>query len=377
MNYEVVPYHPQFADQILALTQHLWSADPALNADHLRWKHLDNPHNRDRALYLVVNGPEVVAMRAVCESMWEVPGIETPVPMACPCDLVVGPAHRGKGIVPVLMGEIFRDLEARGFDHTINLGASPITLRHSLKLGAKSAGLVGLVARRSARWRRRTAIIGAVRAMPGLWRSASYVARRLRGPHGRAFETLEDRSARSVGDLAAIRVDSEARIDAMIELVRRIGPSPGIRLVRDARFWRWRSRNPMGIRRYLYAGGEKLDGYLVLEASTSSFVDARSVTILDWEAADAQTAEHLLRAAVQWGDFDEILSWSATMPVAQRRALPALGFVTPTEEVNAKYGRGTVLLQPVRERDRAGPWKLGRLPALELNSWDLRPAYLV
>ena len=87
----------------------------------------------------------------------------------------------------------------------------------------------------------------------------------------------------------------------MADLVARQAYDGRIRHVRDARYLAWRFQNPLHEYRFLLAGGDRLHGYLVLQAYRLSRHGAAN--IVDWEASDPAVRRALLHAAVEWGGF--------------------------------------------------------------------------
>jgi hypothetical protein len=143
--------------------------------------------------------------------------------------------------------------------------------------------------------------------------------------------------------------------------------------VRDVEYFSWRFQNPLATYRFLFHGGEQPDGYLVLEASTSDLSDRNTVTIVDWEGVDDDVKAKLLDAALTWGGFVAINSWSSTLSDSSRNCLANAGFVQPEDAGRFGRRRPAVLIKAVQENVNGGNWLLEGSRLLDLESWDLRP----
>ena len=371
--YEIVPYSVGFKSQVAELQRHLWSSNPSLNQDYLEWKYERNPYLQPPLIFLALSGADVVGMRGVIGSRWELGSPSRSVVLPYATDLVTRPDHRSRGLITSLLKSPFKELAARDYQYVINLSASPMTLAVSLRLGWRSAGDAGLVVRRGWGWSREHQAHRILHRMPGLWRFADRLAPVVSGVRGRPFRSLDTKAWMRRGQPSHVTVAQAPRPDAMATLVRHLGHDGRLRPVRDVEYFSWRFRNPLATYRFLFHGGDLPDGYLILEASTSDLGDRNVVTIVDWEGVDDDVRSRLLDAALMWGEFVAINSWSNTLPVSSRKCLSNAGFAQPDEIGRTGRRRPAVLVRSVREEGADGEWLLEGSRLLDLASWDLRP----
>ena len=371
MTYEIVRYEPAFRDQVAELQRHLWGNDVTINAAYLDWKYHQNPYLDDPLICLAVRAGRVVGMRGMFGARWEIGTPAEHVVVPCADDFVIAPEHRNRGLVAQIMNATIDRVAAAGYRYAFSLSAGPVTMMASLATGWRGAGSMraaqrrgvdGLLVRASAR----------VRTLPLLWRYADPLARlqyRLKRP----FADLDHEARRAPGPLdARVRVEPAARVDAMADLVRRLGHDGRIRHVRDQRYLAWRYRNPLYEYRFLFRGADRLEGYLVLRADRED--PARGINVVDWEATTPALREELLRAAVDWGNFPELTIWTATVPTDTLAAVSRAGFV-PMGVGSRTRSSHTILVRDTRHPRPASDMMLGGRRLLDPAAWDMRMVY--
>jgi GNAT superfamily N-acetyltransferase len=335
-DYEIVGYRPEFRAQILQLQQHLWGPDANVNSAYLKWKYEENPYLNTTLIYVALYKEKVVGMRGFYGATWEVG--DARVFALCAGDLVVDPEHRRRGLFRRIMATALHDLATRGYLYVFSLSASVITKAGSLTMG----------------WRP----VGSLKPMD--WNLGGRVSS---ADRARPFDELE-RTARA--GKSNVTIGLAPRPEPMAELVERIGYQGKIRHVRDSEYFAWRFRNPLSSYRFLFWGEPRLEGYLVLQRRIYS--DKLWVNILDWEFVDDGVGAELLRAAVDWGGFDKITIWSATLSESAKATLKSNRF---------KYFASipTVLVKGVQDQIENAEWTLKDLRLLDIGSWDLRMVY--
>ena len=371
MTYEIVRYEPAFRDQVAELQRHLWGNDVTINAAYLDWKYHQNPYLDDPLICLAVRAGRVVGMRGMFGARWEIGTPAEHVVVPCADDFVIAPEHRNRGLVAQIMNATIDRVAAAGYRYAFSLSAGPVTMMASLATGWRGAGSMraaqrkgvdGLLVRAAAR----------VRTLPLLWRYADPLARlqyRLKRP----FADLDHEARRAPGPLdARVRVEPAARVDAMADLVRRLGHDGRIRHVRDQRYLAWRYRNPLYEYRFLFRGTDRLEGYLVLRADRED--PARGINVVDWEATTPALREELLRAAVDWGNFPELTIWTATVPTDTLAAVSRAGFV-PMGVGSRTRSSHTILVRDTRHPRPASDMMLGGRRLLDPAAWDMRMVY--
>ena len=360
--YEVVPYRPADKRVVAELAMGLWPADLATATRYLEWKYEENPYLPAPLIYLARRAGRPVGLRGFYGASWESGSGDSRVTVTIPVadDLFVSPAERDRGVVTQLMRTALADLAGQGHRRVLNLSGSQLTVLGSLAMGWKSAGPVepvGLNLNRNVSARLRAAL----RRVRGGWRVAEGRWLAL-GAERRPFRALDQ--ARETG----IDVAADPRPQAMSDLVRRTAVDGRIRHVTDPRFLDWRFRNPLRSYRFLYAGSDRLDGYLVLAHPLGH--RSATVKLTDLEAASPEIRHRLLEVALRTVGPGGLFAWGATLPADTLAWLETLGMVA-TELAARAHGCPCVL---VRSLDPAGPdpLRLGERDLAALADWDLR-----
>ena len=363
----MVPYRPEHARLVAALQRHLWSPDVELNAAYLEWKYHQNPYIREPLIYLAFVDEQLVGMRGIFGTRWEVgePSESFTLPYAD--DLVIDPAFRRRGVHQQIMRFALDDLDRRGYRYLINLSAGPVTQRTSVLMRWRNAGGVMHVQRRATRRTMMDSLASRASKLPIVWR-LSETFRGLGGPVGaRLFDRFDSRSARRGRrqQSGAIFAQGTPLPEEMESLVNRLPTDGRLRHVRDQTYFAWRFRNPMRSYRFLFAGGDRLEGYLVLQRALDR--DDR-VSIVDWEAAGDSALERLLNAAIDDGRFSVLSAWRLGTSPAVERLLDRRGFV-PADRSKS------VLVRSVASADLEGAWTLAGRALDDASQWELRMVY--
>jgi GNAT superfamily N-acetyltransferase len=363
--YEVVPYAPELRPQVAALQRHLWRGDVVRNTAYLAWKYEQNPYLPAPLMYLALYQGKVVGMRGAFGSCWEAGQDRFVVP--CADDFVIAPAHRQHGLFGRIMSATLADLAARGHQVAFNLSGGPATLAGSLASGWKSVGSVQEVCRGAASpsWPRR---LGSHLSSRLLTRGWDVTCAR---PSWRPFQRL-DRVAPATSAGGAVWCAREPRPQAMADLVAQQAYDGRIRHVRNARYLAWRFQNPLHEYRFLLAGEDRLDGYLVLQVYR--LFPHRGVNIVDWEARNHTVRRALLDAAIAWGGFGQLSTWTMSLPDETRALLRAAGFAPAVRDRLVRQGPA-VLVRAVGTPTDGGRPMLGAQPLLDAGAWDMRMLY--
>jgi acyl carrier protein/GNAT superfamily N-acetyltransferase len=340
--YRIVRYTPEHKQAVAAFQTGLWSPDPSLNLRYLEWKYEQNPYADRGRIYLAWDDDRLVGMRGFYGSQWEggVPARQMPALVAD--DFLVGEHHRNRGLATRIMQAAFEDLRDSGLPFVLNLSGGTLTVLNSLAMGWKSIGTPRSMHKRSV----------------GFLRRLQRVVSAGRPPFARF-----DR--RGTGE-------TRPRPDAMARLIQRIGHDGRLRQVRDQSYFDWRFRNPFREYRFLYAGGEELDGYLVLRGSVDSFESAQTVSIVDLEAINDHVRAALLRTAVTAGAFGDLAIWATDTQMVEH--LVALKF-EPSKPEPGSFG-ATLLVRMIDPDLPESEWRSadGR-QLLEHRNWDIRLLY--
>jgi hypothetical protein len=305
-------------------------------------------------------------MRGYFGSLWEVDGSPAPQAVACADDLVIVPEHRSRGVATQIIRASLADAERRGFRFSVSLSAGPITFVTLLAAGWCAAGSYEPVQRAAPpRWHE------AVQARRG-WRVFSRARAALRRALGHTvFAHLDRAAARSPGPIS---VAAAPRPEAMAALVGGLPWDGRLRHVRDRRYFSWRFDNPLHEYRFLFWDDGALRGYLVLQRYRPRWADQEQVNIADWEATDERVQADLLTAALEWGRFRRIQTWSVGVPESTRTLLRDRGF-SPLALSGAQARRQGLLVRRLRDESVEGAWTLGGRDLRRIANWDLRMLY--
>ena len=369
MAYDIVPYDSGLKAQIADLQRHLWSGDADANIAYLEWKYERNPYWETPLIYAATCDGRVVGMRGMYGSTWQIGAEGGAFAIPCADDFVIVPEHRNRGLFSLIMRAALDDAARRGHAYVFSLSPGPVTLVTSLVSGWSRVGVM-----RPLRRRRPRGLLPRCRSglskVPVLWRLAEGLSRRaLRRPPFRRLDRREGRHR--LGRGREIDLERGPRVGAMADLVRRLGHDGRVRHVRDERYLAWRFQNPLHEYRYLFYEDDGLEGYLVLQAYRGD--RRRGVNIADWEGTTSEIRADLLRAAIEWGDFDQLSVWTATLSDEALEQLTAATFVPPP--AGSWLHSPNVLVTTTRRADPAPDPTLGGRRLLELAEWDMRMLY--
>jgi hypothetical protein len=359
--YEIVPYAPRFDAQIAELQTHLWCRDPARNAAYFHWKYGENPYFPEPLIRLATWRGRVVGMRGMIGTLWQVDGADSAHLFPHGDDLVIAPEHRNRRLVSEIMRSLLAEASRRGFPFALSLSAGAVTFVASLAAGWRSAGSFQPVRLKAPPPRR------LARRVPGVARLERWLRVR---PARDPFARLDREGSRT----GPVSLSADPRPDAMAALVARLPWDGRIRHVRDATYFAWRLRNPFREYRFIFAGGEELEGYLVLHHSRADRADAERVWIADWEATNETVRERLLATALAWGRFSFVRAWAAAAPESAAHQLRARGFA-PLPGEGIKWRSEGLLVRALGERDPPRPWRVGNRDLLDIADWDVRMLY--
>lgn len=343
MGVEIIRYRPEFAAEICELQAHLWGPDIALNRRYFEWKYAQNPYLPEPVIALAVAEGRLVGMMGSMGMCWEAGVPPRAFLMPCNSDMVVMPAYRGQKIAGRVTDAALEELAERGVDHAVTVNPHDMVYRLFIG-GRRSIGPLRLLARCHT---------------PALHTRVVRRAQALVGEYDHAYGALDRHRNRR----APVNVETHPRVEDMAELYERLGDGR-IRQRRDARYLEWRYRNPFSRYRFLYSSERPLAGYLVLQ--TSARRPESEVRILDWQGTDARVRADLLRTALDWGRFERVTIWSATLSTDAQETLAGSGFA-PEPRANSELP--TLYTRPTRE---SVAWAVSGMPLDDQRSWDVR-----
>jgi GNAT superfamily N-acetyltransferase len=346
MEVEIIRYRPELAAAICELQTNLWGPDVGLNRRYFEWKYEQNPYFAAPVIALAVEEERLVGMMGSMGMCWEAGTPPRTFVMPCSSDMIVLPDYRGRKLAARVTDAVLEELAERGVDHAVSVNPAEIVYRLFMVRGCRSLGPLRLLARSHT---------------PALHSRVARRARALIGQDDTTYGAL-DRNLDRRG--TPVSVEPQPRVRDMAELYERVGGDGRIRQRRDAVYVEWRYRNPFSRYRFLYWNERPLEGYLVLQ--TSARKQESEVRILDWQGTDARVRAGLIRTALDWGCFERVTIWSATLSTEAQETLAALGFV-PEPRANPELP--TMMTQPTRE---SGAWTVFGMALDDPRSWNVR-----
>ncbi len=364
--YQIIQFRPEFRDAVIELQAHLWRRDQATRAAYFDWKYVNNPYTDDINIYLAFKSQQLVGMVGAHGARWQAGSSTQTAPGPCFADLVIHPDHREGNLSSKLTAFALEDLSTTHTGYAFGFSAySPTALillfqgwRALFVQTASYTHVDPVPPRAPSRWLRR------LMQSPALRRLTS---------SKRAFAALDAR-AKQAGTTTQVTLGLAPRPREMAVLAGRLEGDGRIRHVRDEAYFEWRLNNPLSEYRFLYADDGRLKGYLVLCMLVGAPGLEGHVQIVDWDVSDEQTWRELLEATMEWGAFQRINIWSASLPESAREVLREKGF-----EFRDKTGSaiqdidGTlILIAPAGMPAKSCDWTLGDRNILEPTHWDLR-----
>jgi len=376
-SYDIVPYQPEFKQQVLELQTLLWSPSLELNRAYFEWKYERNPYIRSPLLYLALDGGKVVGTRSFFGVRWQAGPSSQVLNGLYADDMVVAREHRRRGLTHLIMEQAFKDLARLGHEYVFNLSAGSVTFAVSLSMGWQSAGSMQPMRWRSWRFAASRKMRRGAAHIPGLGRhSGKFLSTLVRESTKPMAGADRSQAVNRLLDVPSISFAIEPRIDAMSALVDRTGKDSRIRHVRDCSYLGWRFQNPLSRYGFLFCDQEGLEGYLVLQEYTSEFADRTVLNILDWEGTSAPVLNRLLQAARQVAGHSKVLKiWSATLSEERSALLAQNGFEPTDKKPGAQSHQTSLLVRAIAPDLPASQWQFAGRQLVDMADWDVRMLY--
>jgi len=369
---DIVRYRPEHADAVAGLHAHVSSADPALTAAYLTWKYRRNPYLSEPHIYLAMKNGAPVGMRGFYGARWQI-GSDASRIIPCASDLLIAPAHRNRGLFARISRKAEEVLSSEGYPCLFSLSASPVTRVGSLALGWKVAAALGELRREAPiavlKRRSKRRIKSTLQDLFGA-HTASRIAARAKVPPRRAsaFAQLDRIDRDRVTGCVALRT---LRADAMARLIARLPRDARLRHLRDDSYFAWRYDDPLSDHRFIYCGGDVLEGYMVLRIPRNG--GGREIKIVDWEGSERAVTHALLDHALR-GRFPVVTAAALGLDQDKKDGLQRHGFLPRAEGKSGIAAQGHHIL--VRSLTRDGnAWPQTRLSVLDCATWDFRLVY--
>lgn len=367
--YSVIPYGAEHAEAVARLHCFVATPDLKTNAAYLAWKYDRNPYLKREHFYVTMYEGAVIGMCAYFGSLWEAGNAMQVVP--CGAELIIAPAHRGRGLTRQMLR--FEELAEVGFPVAFSLSAVPKVAPRFIALGGRLVSHVGTLERQTRlSWATHPVqrVVGKARACASALQEIgprkSNGAKACAARRAEAFARFDQRAEEQPA--CAFTVAHKPRARAMAALIARLDWDGALRHRRDETYFAWRYDNPLSDYRFLFAGEEALEGYLVLQAAR--YGASGPVRIVDWEATSEGLKRQLLEAALELGAFGHVIAWSFGLSRKSRETLAALGFAPGAE----KGHNGMSVMVKLLDDTLSEP-TLGGRSLLDPAHWQYRMIY--
>lgn len=348
--YELVPFSPEFREQVLALRRRVFGGGRRWNEQVFAWKYEANPYISEPLFTLALDGGRLVGMRGFYGGRWVAGASGASVVIPSGADTAVDPGHRGRWLFEEMARFARDDLARRGYEYSFNFSSNEAVRTLSLRMGWRQLGAYRFAHRPGSQGKALRSRVDRLRG-------------RVRGRLGLSPPGLSALDRHAGGEVVVSR---EARPDAMAALVAR-RRDDRLAQVRDAAYYRWRFAAPGAAYRFLYLErGDGVDGFLVAQEPRRGGV----VSVVDWCAADGDGRRALWRAVTAAGDAT-IQTWTLSLPAEVIRDIERLGLRVGTREVGPRRPPPGMLIDAT---SGAPPeqWALDGMPMLNAERWDLR-----
>jgi len=370
-DYDVVRYRPDLRQEMLELQRYSRGPDTAFIDSCLRWRYEENPFADDVTIYLAIHRRRVVGMRGFMASAWRRGVAGGTARFHCGGDLVIAPAHQGRGVFNRIMAFALEDLSTRGESLALSFSASPVTFLRSQRMGWRLVG-----AYRPQIWQRRSKALArrlrsATKGRTFVWRFHDRLVPLLERGSVRAFERIAESVDRDGSAQTPLSFRLEPDIERMLDLHRRVTPDDRrIRLAMSDGYLAWRYANPERRYGFLYAGNASLAGYIVVGADRRG--DLHDLSIVDWQCERLEDFRRMLGALQRCASVESLSIWSATLGEPVVSVLKSQGFA-PFDDTRGKpYYTPGLLICETGASSHLGPPGTDPARMSVMADWDLR-----
>ena len=377
--YHIRVYDHVYREQTLNLLGKLWAPSQEINTAYLDWKYFSNPYNSRPMIFLIYYQDQIVGVRSLCASLWQVSGCQRHFYCLSDADTYIVPDHRRKGL---LLKSSLAALDAIADDKyelIITTSGNQFSSAGVIKIGWLNVGLLNdMVWLPRGEYKKKENLRGVVIQFPLLQAIKERIKAMVNQPQlstslKAPFYTLD--SAFEKEPYPSIELDKKPRINEMAYLVADTSTENLIQHVRDEKFFAWRYENPMGVYRFLFYEKNGMAGYLVLHANVLSF-DNRA-TIVDWQVERIDIFKDLVKAVLEKGGFEQLTIWSSTLSAEHQDLLLELGFQFKHSDrpTGSQSFCPILLVKLVGPKASQNDWHIDGQNLLDIGNWDLRAVY--
>jgi GNAT superfamily N-acetyltransferase len=298
MEYTVTEALDDDIDEIAVLEAELINTGQRLSRRYLEWKYRQNPFIPGPLLFVVRHSDEIVAVRGMYGTRWNLGTGREAIVLPHADDLMIREEHRNRGLFLLLHRAMVKAARAQGFEAILSLSGVATTQELSLACGYRTLDDLDSVQR------------PAMSDTPLLRRGEGRVLRglRTRGIFSPAFglgATVNGVCRQITATARNPRIDVSSSPDLVAMSTLAAASATGrIGADRSEDFLRWRLANPDHIYRVLHWRDPELRGYLVLSWDV---MRPGRVTIADVVAENDAVFSDLLAALVEVRDVDYVM----------------------------------------------------------------------
>ncbi|MFD9389294.1 GNAT family N-acetyltransferase [Streptomyces sp. NPDC060000] len=315
-------YRAEDLADVVVFQDSLWFGGTEGNTRYFHWKYRDNPYLDHRYIVVARQRGEIVGMIGVFGSLWEHEGRTYMLP--CLTDTIVSLEHRGGPLFLAMTDEVAKRLEADGVPWLLDFGDQYAT----------------------------PAMIMAGWTQIGPWGQAVLMRETALFEEDSPWSRLP--AARGARSGEVVRAVSAPDAEAMAGLVRRLPHSSGIKVARNADYFRWRAANPLARYFHLEVGDDELRGFLIGHRAAVDTDDGHTpTTIVDCEATTDDIFADLAAFALEHLPGRELLMWTRDLSPERVGILRDLG--TGFQEPALRFTDDLFLPNLVVRETGAGP----------------------
>jgi GNAT superfamily N-acetyltransferase len=324
MDYTVTEYRDEDRGQVTRLHAQLINKGWRRSQSYLRWKYEENPFITQPLLFVVRYGKQVVGLRGLVGTSWQLGPKQGAIVLPHADDLIIHPDHRNRGLFLLLNDATATAAKDRGFGVMVSLSGGDVTQKISLLAGWKALGelqrlYLGPAQQPSGqRDPGRSVLTRMDYRLKALARGLGFSP----GAHlqNRRADRVFQRIVASTND--RITGSREADPPAMSALAESAEPQK-YRGTRTETFLRWRLGNPDRTYRFLYWHDSRLRGYLVLSLSGTA---GSPVMVADYAVEHPEILSDLFDG-LKKSNTTEYSLMGSTLPEDHLTCAEAAGFV--------------------------------------------------
>ncbi len=352
--YQIIHYCPEHKEQVLKVLEYLWSYDRDKFVSHFEWKYELNP-NADCVLGIVALYREkVVGFRGYFADRFIIKSPSHKFSILHPCDTVVHPEHRNKGL-SVYMGNHAFLYDNNRYPVFMNMTCGSESLPGYLKMDFRPLEQKILLKK----WRWNPVWIWKYRQI-------------------KSQKTPLENARISYGYHGDLLVSNKSMPEDMASVVEEHGyPENKLCLYQDQSFFKWRYNScTQKYVFYFFMKDNTVKGYVVVRLSTNN----NTGLIIDYAQAGVDAIKKILKYIIKAKHFIDLSIYSYGIDKQLYKTFSDLGFALQAKWMKFIPGRGLkkkplfpLLVRPVKETVSEQDFVLYGLNILDFSNWLIKP----